>query len=205
MTRWTWLSIATSLGLDRLIEILNTRFKSLEQALADLAASVVAGGGGTSGLAGGRFTALVGTGVGTSFMVTHDLGTRDVIVEAFDEGTGATVECSHRRLSPTAVRVTFTAAPAVNAVRVVVLTYPVASFLPGQSAGIRHAETIGDGVASTLLVTHVMGVRDVIAQAYDVNTGDTVGCDVLDRTTSTCRFRFTDPPPTASVRVVLLA
>lgn len=62
----------------------------------------------------------VGNAVDNSFTVTHNFGTRDVIVQIFDNATYDTVIADTVRSSTNAVEVTFSTAPGTNAYRVVV-------------------------------------------------------------------------------------
>lgn len=69
----------------------------------------------------GRFAQAVGDGSSTSIAVTHNLGTRDVIVEVYDAATFDTVLCDTVRTSTTVVTLGFAVAPASNSLRVVVI------------------------------------------------------------------------------------
>lgn len=67
-----------------------------------------------------KYAASIGDGAATSIAVTHSLGTLDVIVQVFENSTGDTVECDVTRNSTSQVTLGFVAAPATNALRVVV-------------------------------------------------------------------------------------
>lgn len=67
-----------------------------------------------------KASASVGDGTNTSFAVTHNLSTLDVIVQVYDNATAETVECDVTRSSASQVTVAFAVAPAANAYRVVV-------------------------------------------------------------------------------------
>jgi hypothetical protein len=63
-----------------------------------------------------------GNGVATSFTLTHNLGTNDVLVELYDTTTFQTVYADVVRTSANVVTVSgFTTAPATNAVRAVII------------------------------------------------------------------------------------
>lgn len=64
---------------------------------------------------------LIGDGSATSIAVTHNLGTRDVIVAVYDASTYAVVECDITNTSTTQVTLGFATAPASNSYRVVVI------------------------------------------------------------------------------------
>ena len=63
----------------------------------------------------------VGNGAATSFAITHNLGTRDVIVNVYDNATYDTVEVDIVRTDTNTVTVSFAVAPASNAYRVVII------------------------------------------------------------------------------------
>lgn len=62
----------------------------------------------------------VGNAADTSFVLTHNFGTRDVVVQVYDNSTYDTVIADTLRTSTNSVTVTFSAAPASNAYRVVI-------------------------------------------------------------------------------------
>ena len=68
-----------------------------------------------------KATASVGNGTNTSFAVNHNLGTRDVQVQVYDNATYDTVECDVVRTNSNTVTVSFTVAPTTDAYRVVVI------------------------------------------------------------------------------------
>jgi hypothetical protein len=68
-----------------------------------------------------KATASVGNGVNTSFAVAHNLNTRDVVVNVYDNATWDTVEVDVVRTNADTVTVSFATAPANNAYRVVVI------------------------------------------------------------------------------------
>jgi hypothetical protein len=68
-----------------------------------------------------RYEALIGDGSNTSFTVTHNLNSRDVLVRVYrNSGNYDEVEAEVSRTSTTAVTVVFAAAPTSNQFRVVV-------------------------------------------------------------------------------------
>lgn len=69
----------------------------------------------------GRTSAqTIGDGVNTSYTITHNLGTRDVIVQIYDIANYDTVYADVVRTSTNVVTATFAAAPSSNAYRVIV-------------------------------------------------------------------------------------
>ncbi len=70
---------------------------------------------------GGKYAANVGDGTSTSITVTHNLGTRDVIVQVYDNSTPyAQMFPTVQHTSTSAVTLIFTTAPTSNQYRVVV-------------------------------------------------------------------------------------
>lgn len=68
-----------------------------------------------------KAAANVGNGSNTSFAVTHNLNSRDVVVNVYDNATYDTVEVDVVRTDANTVTVTFASAPTNNAYRVVVI------------------------------------------------------------------------------------
>ena len=67
-----------------------------------------------------EFKANIGNGAAVSFVVTHNLGTRDCIVEVYDNTTYETVMTKVARTTANSVTVSVASAPATNALRVLV-------------------------------------------------------------------------------------
>ncbi len=66
-------------------------------------------------------------------------------------------------------------------------------------------QTIGDGSATSITVTHNLGTRDVIARVYQTaSTYDEVECDILHATTNTITLVFAAAPTTNQYSVVVL-
>ena len=71
-------------------------------------------------LANTGYSANVGNGTNTSYAITHSLGSRDVIVQLYDNATYDTVFVDTVRTDTNTVTLTFATAPALNAYRVVI-------------------------------------------------------------------------------------
>lgn len=71
------------------------------------------------------------------------------------------------------------------------------------ASDLTFATNIGNGVATTYLVTHNLGTRDVIIQLYDNSTYDTVIADVLRNTTNQITITTNSPIATNDVRVLI--
>lgn len=69
-----------------------------------------------------KFSATIGDGSTTAIVVTHNLGTQDVIMQVKQAATPfAEVECDMAATTTTTATFTFATAPAANAYRVIVL------------------------------------------------------------------------------------
>lgn len=68
-----------------------------------------------------RFKGSIGNGTDTSYAVTHNLGTTDVIVQLFDVSSGDTVYADVVRTNANTVTIDFGAAPATNDIRVLIM------------------------------------------------------------------------------------
>lgn len=79
--------------------------------------TIAASGSGTVA----KYATSVGNGSATNIVVTHSLGSLDVIVQVLDNATGAQVECDVTHNSTTQVTLDFAVAPTSNQYRVVVL------------------------------------------------------------------------------------
>lgn len=68
-----------------------------------------------------KAAANVGNGTNTSFAISHNLGSRDVVVNIYDNSTYDTVEADVARTDANTVTVSFSSAPTTDAYRVVVI------------------------------------------------------------------------------------
>jgi hypothetical protein len=68
-----------------------------------------------------KYSADVGNSASTVFTLTHNLNTRDVQVQIYDNTTYDTVECDIARPTANTVTVTFAVAPSTNAYRAVII------------------------------------------------------------------------------------
>ena len=66
------------------------------------------------------FATSIGDGTNTSYTVTHNLGTRDVIVQLYDNSSYDTVRAEVVRTTTDAITVTFNTAPTTNDIRVLI-------------------------------------------------------------------------------------
>ena len=73
-----------------------------------------------SGLTAREYTEAIGDGTSTSIDVTHNLGTRNVMVQMYDSSSYETVYAEVSRTSTSAVNVRFNTAPASNDVTILI-------------------------------------------------------------------------------------
>ena len=69
-----------------------------------------------------KYVATIGNGSSTAFAVTHSLNNLDVMVQLYEVATGETVYTSVERDTNNIVNITFASAPALNSIRVMVLS-----------------------------------------------------------------------------------
>jgi hypothetical protein len=62
---------------------------------------------------------------------------------------------------------------------------------------------IGDGSATSIVVTHSLNTRDVVIQLYDNSSFDTVYADVVRTTVDTATITFTAAPASNDIRVLV--
>jgi hypothetical protein len=69
----------------------------------------------------------------------------------------------------------------------------------------KFAQTIGDGSATSIVVTHSLGTTDCTVQVYQVADGVQVECDITRTSTSQVTLGFALAPASNSLRVVVHA
>lgn len=63
--------------------------------------------------------------------------------------------------------------------------------------------TIGDASATAFTVTHSLSTKDVIAQVYEISTGDTIFTDISRPTVQNIQLNFATAPAANSMRVLV--
>lgn len=71
--------------------------------------------------------------------------------------------------------------------------------------GNEYVTSIGDGVSTSIAVTHNLGTRDVIVQIYDNTSYETVFTDVTRTDTNTVTIDFASAPSANAYRVMIKA
>lgn len=70
------------------------------------------------------FAADLGDGVATTFLVSHNFSTFDVIAQVYEQSTGAEIQTQVERAAEDDIRVTFGSAPTLNQYRLLVIPVP---------------------------------------------------------------------------------
>lgn len=74
---------------------------------------------------------------------------------------------------------------------------------PAGIASLSYATSVGNGVLTSIPVTHNLGTRDVSVQVYDTTTFDTIYVETVRTTTAVVTLEFTTAPTTNKYRVVI--
>ena len=74
---------------------------------------------------------------------------------------------------------------------------------PAGLAARSFSANIGDGSATSIVVTHSLNTRDVVIQLYDNSSYDTVFADVVRTTTDTATISFAAAPASGDIRVLV--
>lgn len=141
-----------------------------------------------------RHAVTIGNGQSRLITIPHELGTSDVIVQLYDIATGEQVDANVFAATLSTVTLSFQTPPAVNSLRVNIMAF-----------GTRYAFTIGDGESTTIVVSHHLGTTNVLAQLYDVATGEQVDTNIYASDSNSVTLEFAEPPATDSLRVVIVA
>ncbi len=67
-----------------------------------------------------------------------------------------------------------------------------------------YAETVGDGEATSIPITHNLGTLDVVISTYYVSNGEEVNCDKYKTDGNTVTLGFAEAPATNSIRCVVV-
>lgn len=68
----------------------------------------------------------------------------------------------------------------------------------------KFAATIGDGLATSIAVTHNLGTQDVLVSVHDAASFAEIECDVVKTDANTTTLSFTNAPATSSLRVTVV-
>lgn len=67
----------------------------------------------------------------------------------------------------------------------------------------KFAQTIGNGAATSIAVTHGLNTQDVVVQVYEIATNENVECDIVRNSTSQVTLTFAVAPASNALRVVV--
>lgn len=67
-----------------------------------------------------------------------------------------------------------------------------------------YAETIGDGVATTFVITHNLSTSDVITSVYEISTGNYIFADVSIDSVNAVEASFSVAPTSGQYRVLVI-
>lgn len=146
---------------------------------------------GVSGV--GAYSAIIGDGSSTSITVTHSLGTREVLIMAWENvAPYAAVYPSIELPSVNTATFVFAAPPAVSSIKVLI----------ARSFTSIYSTTVGDGTSTVIDVSHSFATRDIFVSVFDANSPwIQLYPEIELPSTSTVRLRFISPPAASSVRV----
>lgn len=140
----------------------------------------------------GDFAQSFGDGVAMSFLIQHNLGTRDVLCAVWDAASpyqSASVDIAHTSLNEVTVS-GFVSAPTTNQYRLVVKKAGL-----GVSGG--YAQAYGDASATSFTITHNRNDRDVIPANYEAASPYAeIGVDVGAATVNAAAIGGFGSPPT---------
>ena len=113
-------SIYAEIASASVVSLIDGRLVTAESEIDTLQSQVSALASASSTLTD-KVSTNVGNGAATSFAISHNLGTRDVVVNVYDNTTYDTVEVDVVRTDTNTVTVSFAVAPGSNAYRVVII------------------------------------------------------------------------------------
>ena len=67
----------------------------------------------------------------------------------------------------------------------------------------KYSATIGDGVATSFVLTHNLGTQDITTQVRELSTNNVIECDINNTTVNTVTVAFAVAPTANSLRVVV--
>lgn len=114
-----------------------------------------------------RYSATIGDGVSTSFVVNHNLGTRSVLVSVYDAATYVEINCDKERTDANNLTLGFASPPATGAYVVVVIG--------GVAAG-------GPTVASTDITDSTPTGRAILTATNAAAVNSALGLNNVDNT-----------------------
>lgn len=142
---------------------------------------------------------VVGDGIETEFTITHNFGTRDVLVIARNNASPyEQIEVAWESTDVNTVDILFSTPPAVDGARINVL------YTGATTINSTYSTTIGDGVALSYVITHDLDTRDISIVCRESASPYGV-VDVAWEATSvnTATLYFSDAPAVNEIRVTV--
>lgn len=146
-------------------------------------------------------TELIGDGVTSDIVVTHNFNTRDIVVQCRNaESPYESIEVGWEATSLNTVTLKFATPPQVNSIR--------ANIYAGIGAqGVNaFSQTIGDGILSSFVLEHDFNTRDIVISARNaVSPYEAIEINWEATTVDTVTVYFSTIPDPDSVRVTVYA
>ena len=142
---------------------------------------------------GGSYTEVFGDSINSSFLITHNLGTREVLVIVQNVNNYENVVVNWNATTLNAITLDLSQVVDLNSKKVIVLS---------AGTGFKHTQIIGDGTSTEIPVSHLLGSQE----AYAVVRSTTAPYEIIE-----CRFEprskkhgvlfFSSPPAVDSLSV----
>jgi len=143
------------------------------------------------------YSSTFGDGVNSSFVLTHNLNTRDIATIITDVSTGQVIQARWEATSVNSLTVELENIPSLNSRRIVVFSSGSAEY---------YSETIGDGTASTFDVYHNFGTSTVYVSINNAQSPyENILTSVRITTGNYITVDFSAPPSLNSVRVCVFS
>jgi hypothetical protein len=154
-----------------------------------------------SSISGTTHSQIIGDGVESQFIVTHNLSTRNIVVSITEENTPYGAISSHWEATDlNYITIYFASPPDPSSVRV-----NVYAAVTGSQA-ISYATTIGDSSSTSYVITHNLGTRDIILQARNIDSPYESYNVAWEATTiNTATVYFDSAPAVDSVRIKVIS
>jgi hypothetical protein len=142
------------------------------------------------------YSQTIGNGTDTEYLISHNLGTKDLAVFAYSYTEDATpmltnLEFSWQATDNNQITIIFENAPASDAVDVLI-------FSAGEQ--VYFSEIIGDGSSSSIELNHNLGSRDVVVTVRNINSPyEVVQVDAHAFSSQKVILDFSSPPANDSL------
>jgi hypothetical protein len=150
---------------------------------------------------GTTYSTSIGDGSETEYLITHNLSTRNVVVSITEENEPYGAVSAHWEATDlNNITIYFASPPASGSIRVNVY----AAVTGGQV--VSHAETIGIPTATSYVVNHNLGTRDIILQARNADSPYEYLNVAWEATTINTATVYLDSPPAEnSIRIKVIS